>query len=80
MCNVGYEENIPHCVLNISSTEQIMNDQLCNEIVRPQIRRSCNIQPCLSKPNNVTRRRGRRRRWDIGPWSSVNIFKRNSNH
>jgi hypothetical protein len=73
MCNVGYEENIPRCVLNMNSTDQVVNDQLCNEIIRPQIRRPCNIQPCLPKPYNVTRRRGRRRRWDFDPWSSVTI-------
>jgi hypothetical protein len=73
MCNGGYEENIPRCVLNLNSTEQVVNNQLCNHIIRPPIRRSCNIEPCLSKSYNTTRRRSRRRRWDIGPWSSVNI-------
>lgn len=73
MCNSGYEENIPLCVLNVNFTEQIVNNQFCNDLIRPQIRRTCNIQPCLSKSFNGTRRRGRRRRWDIGPWSSVNI-------
>ncbi len=76
MCNGGYEENIPRCVLNTNSTEQTVNNQLCNDIVRPEIRRSCNLQPCLSKSNNVTRRRGRRRQWDSGPWSSVTIEKK----
>jgi hypothetical protein len=57
----------------INSTKQEMNDQLCKDINRPQIRRLCNTQPCLSKSNNVTRRRSRRRRWDIGAWSSVKI-------
>ena len=70
-CNGGYEENIPRCVLNVNSTQQVVNNQLCQDIVRPQIRRSCNNQPCSSKPPNVNRRRGRRRRWDIGPWSLV---------
>lgn len=56
-----------------------MNNQLCNDISRTPIRRSCNIQPCLAKPINATRRRGRgrRRRWDIGPWSLV---KTSSDH
>jgi hypothetical protein len=73
MCNGGYEENILRCVSNVNSTEQVVSNQLCDDITRPQIHRTCNIQPCLSKSYNVTRRRGRRRRWDIGPWSSVNI-------
>ena len=76
MCNGGYEENIPRCVLNVNYTEQIMNSALCNDLIRPQIRRPCNTQPCLPRPLNVTRRRGRRRRWEIGPWSQVNlVFK-----
>jgi hypothetical protein len=57
----------------INSTKQEVNDQLCIDINRPQIRRSCNIQPCLPNSYNVTRRRTRRRRWDVGSWSSVKI-------
>jgi hypothetical protein len=56
-------------------TEHIVNDQLCHEISRLQIRRTCNLQSCLSKPYNVTRRRGRRRRWEISAWSSVSVLK-----
>ncbi|CAF1629492.1 unnamed protein product, partial [Adineta ricciae] len=72
-CNGGFEENIYRCVYTANSTEQIVHDQLCNGVIRPQIRRSCNVQPCSSISYNVTRRRGRRRRWEVSPWSQCNV-------
>ncbi|CAF4869646.1 unnamed protein product, partial [Rotaria sp. Silwood2] len=42
--------------------------QLCNDVIRPQINRLCNTDPCFSKPYNPKRRRGRGRRWDAGSW------------
>ncbi|CAF3570110.1 unnamed protein product [Adineta steineri] len=73
MCNGGYEDNIARCVTTIDPIEQTVHDQLCNDTIRPQIRRSCNIKPCVPKPYNVTRRRGRRRRWEVGLWSPCNV-------
>ena len=71
MCNGGHEENIPQCISMVNSTEQISNDQLCHDVIRPRIRRPCNTLPCSSRTPETTRRRGRRRRWDTGPWSDV---------
>ncbi|CAF4031404.1 unnamed protein product, partial [Rotaria magnacalcarata] len=72
LCNGGYEENIPQCVSIVNDTQQIVNDQLCKDTIRPQTRRICNSEPCFPTSFNIKRRRGRR--WDVGPWSSVTIF------
>ncbi|CAF3531154.1 unnamed protein product [Rotaria sp. Silwood1] len=73
MCNGGYEENIPQCAAIVNGTQQIVNDQLCNDVIRPQLHRLCNTDPCFSKPYKPKRRRGRGRRWDTGPWSPCNV-------
>lgn len=79
-CNGGFEENIPQCISITNGTQQVVNDKLCNDVIRPQTRRVCNTDPCLPSSFNIKRRRGRGRRWDVGPWSSVNIFYKKQFH
>lgn len=74
-CNGGHEENLPRCAIKNEFVERIVDDQLCQNITRPQIRRPCNSQPCPTRPMTLNRIR-RRRRWDVGPWSSVSVLYR----
>jgi len=70
-CNGGYEENLLRCATKDDFSEKIVDDQFCVDLLRPDTRRSCNTHSCPTKPLTIGRFR-RRRRWDIGPWSSCN--------